>query len=560
MTDYRFVMRLLMQQWSFRQIAQRARCSNATIAKAKQICEEHGFTTVADIEQLTTEDVELLFMDGRKAVSDEFVGFDLERMVKRRTGVHKAPLKVLWARYLETDAAPGQRHYSYQRFCQLVGQYVDVNQLTMRIQHVPGHTMQVDWAGQKMVLFDPVTGTKTRISIFVAALPYCGLVFAHGYANERQPNWLDGHKRAFEHAGGVTQVVIPDNASTASNQIAKGDRAREVNHAYEEFLAYYNTAAVPTDANAPQQKGNVEAGVKVVTHDVIQFLADRRFASLDELNAAISQRLEVINTRTPFRGNNELSRRELFEQHERHALLPLPEQPWQPVVWRKSKVNRDYHLEIATVKYSVPYAYAGQRVDVRIIGDQLAVMADNQVIARHTVPDAKHVFITDPDHAPAHHRAASGLWTGAYFVRQAHKIGPATVEAITRVLHRQRIEAQGYRTCQNILNLAKGSTEKKRLLEQACQELIAQQTGRLISYTSVKQHLAALRAQAADRPTTGATKPSGQRTSTPMGTGPRDTRGAHLAGPDRFSLDALLQHRHDPEQQHDGIDQDGGQR
>ena len=493
-------------------------------------------------------------MDGRKAASEQFVGFDAARLVKQRTGKQKIPLKVLWARYLETDATPGQRHYSYQRFCQIVGDYVDVNQLTMRIQHVPGHTMQVDWAGQKMVVFDPITGTKTRVSIFVASLPYSGLVFAHGYVNERQPNWFDGHQRAFEYAGGVTQVVIPDNTSTASNQIAKGDRARQVNDAYQEFLVYYHTAAVPTNPGAPQEKGNVEAGVKVVTHEIIQFLADRRFASLDEVNAAISQRVEVINGRTPFRGNKEVSRQDLFEEHERHALLALPEQRWQPVVWRKSKVNRDYHIEIATVKYSVPYAYAGQRVDVRIIGDHMAVMANDQIIAEHTVADAKHVFITDPDHAPAHHRAASGLWIRAYFERQAHKIGPATVEAITRVLNRQRIEAQGYRTCQNILGLAKGSTDNKRLLEQACQELIARDTDRLISYTSVKQQLAALRAQAAARPTTGATKTGTQRGPTPLGSGPRDTRGAHLAGPDRFSLDALLAHRHN------GTDQDGGQR
>src|SRR5690625_472466 len=158
----------------------------------------------------------------------------------------------------------------------------------------------------------------------------------------------------------------------------------------------------------------------------------------------------------------------------------------------------------------------------------MAVMANDQIIAEHTVADAKHVFIADVDHAPAHHRAGSGLWTRAYFERQAHKIGPATVEAITRVLNRQRIEAQGYRTCQNILGLAKGSTDNKRLLEQACQELIAQDTGRVISYTSVKQQLAALRAQAAARPTTGPTA---------LGSGRRDTRGAHLAGPDRFSLD-----------------------
>src|SRR5699024_689620 len=129
------------------------------------------------------EDLELLFEDGRKAVSDEFVGFDIEALVKQRTGKHKPPLRVLWANYLQTDAAAGQRYYSYQRFCKLIGDYVDINDLTMRINHVPGHTMQVDWAGERMAIFDPITGTKTRVSVFVATLPYSGLVFARGYVD-----------------------------------------------------------------------------------------------------------------------------------------------------------------------------------------------------------------------------------------------------------------------------------------------------------------------------------------------------------------------------------------
>lgn len=153
----------------------------------------------------------------------------------------------------------------------------------------------------------------------------------------------------------------------------------------------------------------MEAEAIVVTHEIIQFSADRRFASLDELNAAISQRVGVIDTGTPFRGNREASRQDLFDEDERHVLLALQDQSWQPVVWRKSKVNRDYHIEISTVKYSVPYTYAGQTVDVRIIGDRLAAMRGSQIIAQHAVPDAKHVFITDADHAPAHRRAASGL-------------------------------------------------------------------------------------------------------------------------------------------------------
>lgn len=59
---------------------------------------------------------------------------------------------------------------------------------------------------------------------------------------------------------------MPDNASTASHAIRPGDRARRVNATYEEFLAHYNTAALPTRPVRPKDKGNVESGVKVVTN------------------------------------------------------------------------------------------------------------------------------------------------------------------------------------------------------------------------------------------------------------------------------------------------------
>ncbi|SMY03155.1 hypothetical protein BAURA63_03738, partial [Brevibacterium aurantiacum] len=40
--------------------------------------------------------------------------------------------------------------------------------LTSPITHIPGHTMQVDWAGTPMWLTDPITRTTTKVSIFVA--------------------------------------------------------------------------------------------------------------------------------------------------------------------------------------------------------------------------------------------------------------------------------------------------------------------------------------------------------------------------------------------------------
>lgn len=536
MTDYRLVMSLLLQDRSYRDIEAIAGCLHRTIAKAKKVCHDHGLIATGQVDALSAEEIDGLFADGRKTPSGEFVAFDVAAMVKKRSGKKKLPLRVLWANYLDTDGAPGQRHYSYQRFCQIIGEYVEVNELTMRITHVPGHTMQVDWAGTQMAIFDPVTGTKTKVSMFVASLPYSGMVFACGCLDEKMPNWLDAHLQAFEYFGGLTQVIIPDNASTASNRNSRGDRAREVNREYRDFLEYHHTAAVPTRSAKPQDKGNVEAGVKVVTNWVIGRLADRRFASLDDLGEAIAVEVDAINDRTPFRGQK-ISRRELFAEHEQSELIAPPESRWQPVTWKKSKVNRDYHVEIATVKYSVPHTFAGQHVDVKITGHALTVMCGGEVIASHTVSGRRHSFVTDPDHVPAQHLQSSDLWSRAYFVRQAHKVGPNTVAAISDLLDRQRIEAQGYRSCQNILALARG--DNKQLLERACGQLISETSRRAISYTAVKQHLAALRAQDAARPTTTTTPPSLVTTAVERPPGRRDTRGAHLAGPEQFSLAAL---------------------
>ena len=171
-----------------------------------------------------------------------------------------------------------------------------------------------------------------------------------------------------------------------------------------------------------------------------------------------------------------------------------------------------------------------------ITGPTLVVMAGGEVIASHTVSGRRHSFVTDPDHVPAQHLQSSDLWSRAYFVRQAHKIGPNTVAAISEVLDRQRIEAQGYRSCQNILALARG--DNKQLLERACGQLVSETARRAISYTAVKQRLAALRAQAAARPTTTEAPPATTARVEPP-PGRRDTTGAHLAGPEQFSLAAL---------------------
>ncbi|MCG7237287.1 IS21 family transposase, partial [Corynebacterium sp. ACRQP] len=91
------------------------------------------------------------------------------------------------------------------------------------------------------------------------------------------------------------EVVVPDNASTASNAISAADRNRKVNDTYEQFLEHYNTAALPTRSKRPKDKANVEAAVKIVTHKVIHALDGHQCVDLDELNTRMRQLVDQIN-------------------------------------------------------------------------------------------------------------------------------------------------------------------------------------------------------------------------------------------------------------------------
>ena len=166
MADYRLIMTLLVQQRPYRQIEVMAGCSHRAIARARRVLEAERLSTAAQIEALTIEDMDRLFADGRKAVSEDFVPVDVDKVVAARVGRKKPPLKVLWARYLKSGQAPGARFYWYDRFCEIVTEHVRTHDLTAAIAHVPGHTMQVDWAGTRMQLTDPVSRRTTAVSVF----------------------------------------------------------------------------------------------------------------------------------------------------------------------------------------------------------------------------------------------------------------------------------------------------------------------------------------------------------------------------------------------------------
>lgn len=79
--------------------------------------------------------------------------------------------------------------------------------------------MQVDWAGNTLDIYDPVTGDISKTYLFVAVLPCSCYAYAEACNDMKLENWLLCHAHAYSYFGGVTRLLIPDNLKTGVSKI-----------------------------------------------------------------------------------------------------------------------------------------------------------------------------------------------------------------------------------------------------------------------------------------------------------------------------------------------------
>lgn len=96
MTDYKAVMKLLIQQRSYREIENQLGCSHRAVSRANTVLRSRGFTTVEQVEGLTVDELDAMFVDGRSSGQGDFVLIDFEAVVKARTGRHKVTAEPGW--------------------------------------------------------------------------------------------------------------------------------------------------------------------------------------------------------------------------------------------------------------------------------------------------------------------------------------------------------------------------------------------------------------------------------------------------------------------------------
>ncbi len=229
-------------------------------------------------------------------------------------------------------------------------------------------------------------------------------------------------------------------------------------------------------------KAKVEKCVQLVEQSLLEALRHERFTSLGELNEAIAALLPVLNAK-PFQKRPE-SRRQLFEELDRPALRPLPQQRYEYAEWLQARVNIDYHVDVHRHRYSVPFELVRALVDVRVTANCVEVLHRGRRVALHARSRAAGRFTTQPEHRPRAHRE-HGAWPPERIKDWAAKVGPSTGRLVSDLLDNSPFPQERYGSCLGIIRLAGRHGEER--MEAAALRALHYGT---VSYASIKAILA----------------------------------------------------------------------
>jgi transposase len=460
MTNYKEILRLHQRlRVSKLKIAESLGCSRTTVIGVLSAADRVGVTW-EDVKGLSDRETKRLLYPSDEREQPQFMMPDFDRIHAelRRSGV---TLTLLWVEYCEECRNGNRIPYQKTQFYKYYREYAERHKATMVIHRKPGDAMEVDWAGDPAHLTDAVTGVQIKAYVFVAVLAYSKYAYAEAFLDMKEGAWIAAHNHAYRYFGGVTRILTPDNLKVGVVSNTRDETV--INRAYQEMAEHYDTAVLPARVRKPRDKANAEGEVGVISTWIIAALRNCRFFTIEELNAAIRERLDEYNAK-PFQ-KKDGSRRSLY-QEETPFLRPLPNEPFEVASWKARKVQFDYHVGVGGKYYSVPYEFVGKDVEVRVTAASVEVFYAAERIASHPLLgpyDRK--YSTLPGHMPERHRKA-GEWNADRFRGWADKFGPNTRTVIDRFFENAKAEEQAFKTCRALLHLADKYSAAR--LEAAC--------------------------------------------------------------------------------------------
>lgn len=235
-----------------------------------------------------------------------------------------------------------------------------------------GAAMQVDW-GEVTVYLD---SQKTTVNLYCARLCYSEAPIVSAYRKQNEESFLDAFVHAFEYFGGVPKRVIFDNAKVAVKE-GFGAQARK-QAGYAALSAHYGFDAIFCNPASGNEKGLVEGLVGYIRRNVC--VPVPRTSSMNELNNMLRSKCERY-LHHQIRGKEATVGEMLLE--ERPVLYPLPGYAFEPAKRTLAHVDRFSTVRFETNSYSVPVDYCGKDVTVKALPEEVWILSENRIIARH---------------------------------------------------------------------------------------------------------------------------------------------------------------------------------
>lgn len=321
-----------------RQIARSCLIPHSSVANYLSRAKAAGLTWPLP-EDLDDEGLEQkLFAGGTRRPQGSVPAPDFASIHEELRRYKHVTLQLLWQEYKQVYA----EGYQYSRFCELYARWKKKLDLVLRQDYRGGEKLFVDHAGQTIPITDRHSGKTREAYLFVAVLGASNYTYAEATERRDLGAWIGSHVRALEFLGGSPMVVVPDNWKTGVKNPCFYEP--DLNATYREWAEHYQTVVIPARVRKPRDKAKVEQGVLVAERWILAALRKRTFFSVRELNQAIRELLVGLNERK-FR-KLDTTRARLFEEVDRPALKPLPEEPYRFATWKKVRVHPDYHVEV----------------------------------------------------------------------------------------------------------------------------------------------------------------------------------------------------------------------
>src|SRR6266851_1439147 len=239
-------------------------------------------------------------------------------------------------------------------------------------------------------------GKKRRVQTASAVLCYSRMLFFQCYPNFRRFDCKVFLTEALRFMGGATTRVMIDNTHVVVLRGSGRDMVPVPEMAaFGERFGFQFVAHAIGNAN---RSGRVERPFHFIENN---FLVGRTFVSWEDLNQRAREWCDKVNS--TYKKHIRAVPRELFAVERLH-LKPLP--AWIPEVYRlhPRTVDVEGYVSVNSIRYSVPVAWIGRRVEVRETRDKLEIELD----ARHVVTHVRALTPPSQRITLAEHRPPRG--------------------------------------------------------------------------------------------------------------------------------------------------------